>query len=184
MGMMDRDIDHVLLSEESIKQRVRELGEQISKDYEGKTPVMICILKGAIMFYTDLLRSITSQVQMDFMAVSSYGNKTKSSGEVEIRKDLSGSIEHKDVIIVEDIVDSGFTLSYLSRMLSAPGANSIRICTLLDKPSRRAPGITLKADYSGFEVGDEFVVGYGLDYAELYRNLPYIGVLKPEVYTK
>ena len=144
---------------------------------------MVCILKGAVMFYTDLLRNIPIPLQMDFMAVSSYGNKTKSSGEVEIRKDLSTSIENKHVIIVEDIVDSGFTLSYLTRMLASRGAASIKLCTLLDKPSRRAEGITLKSDYSGFEVGDEFVVGYGLDYAELYRNLPYIGVLKPEVYS-
>lgn len=136
---------------------------------------MVCILKGAVMFYTDLLRNIPIPLTMDFMAVSSYGNKTKSSGEVEIRKDLSTSIENKHVVIVEDIVDSGFTLSYLSRMLASRGAASIRLATLLDKPSRRAPGVTLKSDYSGFEVGDEFVVGYGLDYAEHYRNLPYIG---------
>ena len=145
---------------------------------------MICILKGAVMFYSDLLRNIPIPLTMDFMAVSSYGNKTKSSGEVEIRKDLSTSIEGKHVIIVEDIVDSGFTLSYLTRMLASRGAASVKLCTLLDKPARRAPGITLKSDYSGFVVGDEFVVGYGLDYAEYYRNLPYIGVLKPEVYEK
>ena len=138
------------------------------------------IVPGSV--YTDLLRNIDVPLTMDFMAVSSYGNKTKSSGEVEIRKDLSTSIENKHVIIVEDIVDSGFTLSYLTRMLASRGAASIKLATLLDKPSRRAPGITLKSDYSGFEVGDEFVVGYGLDYAEYYRNLPYIGVLKPEVY--
>lgn len=181
---MHNDISHVLLSEEQLQTRIRELGAQISKDYAGKTPTMVCILKGAVMFYADLLRAIDVPLTMDFMAVSSYGNSTKSSGEVEIRKDLSTSIEHKHVIIVEDIVDSGFTLSYLTRMLQSRGAASIKLCTLLDKPSRRAPGITLKADYSGFEVGNEFVVGYGLDYAELYRNLPYIGVLKPEVYEK
>ena len=145
---------------------------------------MVCILKGAIMFYTDLLRAIPIQLSMDFMAVSSYGKRTKSSGEVEIRKDLSTSIENRHVIIVEDIIDSGFTLTYLTRMLSARGAASIKLCTLLDKPSRRAPGITLKSDYAGFEIGDDFVVGYGLDYDEAYRNLPYIGVLKPEVYEK
>ena len=121
-------------------------------------------------------------MNMDFMAVSSYGNRTKSSGEVEIRKDLSGPIDGRHVIIVEDIVDSGFTLSYLSRVLSSRGAASVRICTLLDKPERRAPGITIKADYFGFTIGNEFVVGYGLDYAEKYRNLPFIGVLKPEIY--
>jgi len=181
---MKNDISHVLLSEEQLQTRVRELGAQISKDYAGKNPTMVCILKGAVMFYTDLLRAIDIPLTMDFMAVSSYGNSTKSSGEVEIRKDLSTSIENKHVIIVEDIVDSGFTLSYLTRMLQSRGAASIKLCTLLDKPSRRAPGIDLKADYSGFEVGNEFVVGYGLDYAELYCNLPYIGVLKPEVYEK
>ena len=179
---MNKDIARVLLSEEQLKKRIAEMGEEISRDYAGKTPTIICILKGAVMFYTDLLREITVPMNMDFMAVSSYGNKTKSSGEVEIRKDLSSSIENKHVLIVEDIVDSGFTLSYLSRMLASRGAASIKIATLLDKPARRAPGIDLKTDYSGFVIGDEFVVGYGLDYAELYRNLPYIGVLKPEVY--
>jgi len=142
----------------------------------------VCILKGAVMFYADLLRATPIPLSMDFMAVSSYGNKTKSSGEVEIKKDLSSTIEGRHIIIVEDIIDSGFTLSYLKRVLSARGAASISLCTLLDKPSRRAPGIDLKSNYSGFEVGDEFVVGYGLDYAEKYRNLPFIGVLKPEIY--
>ena len=179
---MEKDIARVLLSEEQIQTRVQELGRQIAWDYRGKNPAMICILKGAIMFYTDLLRAMPIQLSMDFMADSSYGKRTKSSGEVEIRKDLSTSIENRHVIIVEDIIDSGFTLTYLTRMLAARGAASIKVCTLLDKPSRRAPGITLKSDYSGFEVGDEFVVGYGLDYAEAYRNLPYIGVLKPEIY--
>jgi hypoxanthine phosphoribosyltransferase len=179
---MRNDIERVLLSEEQIQRRVRELGAQLAEDYRDKNPVMICILKGAVLFYTDLLRAMPIRLAMDFMAVSSYGTRTKSSGEVEIRKDLSGSIEHRHVVIVEDIIDSGFTLSYLTRMLSARGAASIAICTLLDKPARRAPGITLKADYAGFEIEDAFVVGYGLDYDEFYRNLPYIGVLKPEVY--
>lgn len=181
---MEKDIARVLLTEEQLQTRVQELGRQIAWDYRGKNPAMVCILKGAIMFYTDLLRAIPIQLSMDFMAVSSYGKRTKSSGEVEIRKDLSSSIENRHVIIVEDIIDSGFTLTYLTRMLSARGAASIKLCTLLDKPSRRAPGITLKSDYAGFEIGDDFVVGYGLDYDEAYRNLPYIGVLKPEVYEK
>ena len=171
-----------MYTEEQLQNRVRELAAQISEDYRDKNPTMVCILKGAVMFYTDLLRAMPIPLSMDFMAVSSYGKSTKSSGEVEIRKDLSTSIEGKHVIIVEDIVDSGFTLTYLTRMLASRGAASIKLCTLLDKPSRRAPGITLKADYAGFEVGNEFVVGYGLDYAEKYRNLPYIGILKPEVY--
>ena len=179
---MEKDIAKVLLSEEQIQNRVREMGAQIARDYEGKNPAMVCILKGAVMFYTDLLRATPIKLTMDFMAVSSYGKRTKSSGEVEIRKDLSTSIENRHVIIVEDIIDSGFTLTYLTRMLAARGASSIAIATLLDKPSRRAPGITLKSDYYGFVVGNEFVVGYGLDYAETYRNLPYIGVLKPEIY--
>ena len=181
---MRNDIARILLTDEQIQIRVAELGATLAEQYRDKNPVMICILKGSIMFYADLLRAMPIRLTLDFMAVSSYGNRTKSSGEVEIRKDLSGSIENRDVIIVEDIIDSGFTLSYLSRMLAARGANSIAICTLLDKPARRAPGITLKADYSGFEIPDEFVVGYGLDYAEVYRNLPFIGVLKPEVYQK
>ena len=180
---MKNDIERVLLTEAQLQKRVREMAAEISRDYADKNPTMVCILKGAIMFYTDLLRNMPIPLSMDFMAVSSYGNKTKSSGEVEIRKDLSTSIEGKHVIIVEDIVDSGFTLSYLKRMLDSRGAKSIRLATLLDKPARRAPGITLKSDYSGFVVGDEFVVGYGLDYAERYRNLPYIGILKPEVYS-
>ena len=179
---MQNDIATVLLSEEQIQNRVQEMGRQIAWDYRGKNPAMVCILKGAIMFYTDLLRAMPIQLSMDFMAVSSYGKRTKSSGEVEIRKDLSTSIENRHVVIVEDIIDSGYTLTYLTRMLAARGAASIKICTLLDKPSRRAPGITLKSDYSGFEIGDGFVVGYGLDYAEAYRNLPYIGILKPEIY--
>ena len=180
---MKNDIQRVLLTEEQLQKRIREMAAEISRDYADKNPTMVCILKGAIMFYTDLLRNMPIPLAMDFMAVSSYGNKSKSSGEVEIRKDLSTSIEGKHVIIVEDIVDSGFTLSYLTRMLASRGAKSIKLCTLLDKPARRAQGIALKSDYSGFVVGDEFVVGYGLDYAELYRNLPYIGILKPEVYS-
>ena len=179
---MRNDIESILLSEEQIQARVKALGAQLAEEYRDKNPVMICILKGSTMFFADLLRAMPIRLTMDFMAVSSYGRSTRSSGEVEIRKDLSGSIEHRHAIIVEDIIDSGFTLTYLTRMLSARGAESIKICTLLDKPARRAPGITLKADYSGFEIPDGFVVGYGLDYDEIYRNLPYIGILKPEDY--
>lgn len=179
---MHNDIERVLLTEEQIQNRVKELGAQIAEEYKDLNPVMICILKGSIMFFADLVRATPIRLTLDFMAVSSYGRATKSSGEVEIRKDLSGSIEHRHAIIVEDIVDSGYTLSYLTRILSARGAKSIKICTLLDKPAGRAPGITLKTDYAGFEIPDGFVVGYGLDYDEAYRNLPYIGILKPEVY--
>ena len=181
---MHSDIESILLTEAQIQARVKELGVRLAEEYRDKNPVMICILKGSTMFFADLLRAMPIPLTMDFMAVSSYGRTTKSSGEVEIRKDLSGSIEHRHAIIVEDIIDSGFTLTYLTRMLSARGAKSIKICTLLDKPARRAPGITMKADYSGFEIPDAFVVGYGLDYDEMYRNLPYIGILKPEVYEK
>ena len=179
---MHKDIQRILLSEEQIQTRVKALGAQLAADYADKDPVMICILKGSTMFFADLVRAMPIPLTMDFMAVSSYGRRTKSSGEVEIRKDLSGSIEHRHVIIVEDIVDSGFTLTYLTRMLSARGTASLKIVSLMDKPSGRAPGITLKIDYTGFESPDAFVVGYGLDYAERYRNLPYIGELKPEVY--
>ena len=179
---MRNDIERVLLSEEQIQNRVRELGAQLAEEYKDKNPVMICILKGSTMFFADLCRAMPIRLTLDFMAISSYGRSTKSSGEVEIRKDLSGSIEHRHAIIVEDIIDSGYTLTYLSRLLKARGAKSLKICTLLDKPEGRAPGITLKSDYSGFIIPDAFVVGYGLDYAEAYRNLPYIGILKPEVY--
>ena len=179
---MDQDIARVLLTGDEIQARVRELGQELARDYADKNPTMICILKGAVIFYTDLLRAMNIPLAMDFMAVSSYGNHTKSSGEVEIRKDLSTSIEGKHVVIVEDILDSGYTLTYLSRLLKTRGAASLKICTLLDKPAHRAPGITLKTDYMGFDIENEFVVGYGLDYAEKYRNLPYIGILKPEIY--
>ena len=179
---MKKDLAKVLITEEEIKRRIKEMGQEIACDYGDKEPILVCILKGAVMFYADLCRAIPIQMNMDFMAVSSYGNRTKTSGEVEIRKDLSKPIDGRHVIIVEDIVDSGFTLSYLSRILSSRGAASVKICTLLDKPERRAPGISVKADYFGFTVGNEFVVGYGLDYNEKYRNIPYIGVLKPEIY--
>ena len=181
---MHPNMKKVLISEEQIVQRCSELGKQISDDYRNNAqpPLLVALLKGSVPFLAELIKHIELEIQFDFMAVSSYGNRTKSSGEVEIRKDLSGPIDGRHVIIVEDIVDSGFTLSYLSRVLSNRGAASVRICTLLDKPERRAPGITIKADYFGFTIGNEFVVGYGLDYAEKYRNLPYIGILKPSVY--
>ena len=181
---MKQDIDHILLTEEQIQNRVRALSAQLTEDFRDKDPVLICILKGAVMFYADLVRNIETHIAMDFMAVSSYGSGTRSSGEVEIRKDLSKPVDGRHVIIVEDIVDSGFTLTYLTRVLKSRGCASVSICTLLDKPSRRAPGITLQPDYRGFEIENEFVVGYGLDYAERYRNLPFIGVLKPEIYEK
>ena len=180
---MDKDLAKVLITEEQLQNRVRELGMQIAGDYRGKDLLMIGILKGAVVFFSDLARAIPLKVSMDFMSASSYRNKTVSSEDVDIRKGLSCSIENRHVLIVEDIIDSGRTLSTITALLSAKGAASVKICTLLDKPSRRAPGVTLKVDYCGFVVPDEFVVGYGLDFAEIYRNLPYIGVLKPEMYS-
>ena len=176
------DILKILLTEEEIKAKVRELGAQITRDYEGKNPVFLGVLKGCYVFMADLVRSIDLHCSMDFMAVSSYGGGTSTTGAVRITKDLSRDILGKDVIIVEDILDSGVTLSYLKKYLENRKPASIRIVTLLDKPARRRADVT--ADYCGFTVPDEFVVGYGLDYAEDYRNLPYIGVLKPEIYSR
>ena len=177
---MINDVEKILVTEEELKERVAQLGEQITKDYEGKAPVLASVLRGSYIFMADLSRNIELPVTIDFMAVSSYGSGTTSSGQVEIKKDLSDPIEGKDLIIVEDILDSGNTLYYLMDVLRARKPASIKICTLLDKPERRAKPIT--ADYSGFTIPDAFVVGYGLDYDEKYRNLPYIGILKPEVY--
>ncbi len=182
MGL-ENDIQYVLISEERIKARVRELGEQISRDYAGKNPLLVCILRGACVFFTDLARNITDYMEMDFMAVSSYNDGMTSHGIVRIKKDLDTSIEGRHVIIVEDIMDSGNTLDNLTRLLGTRNPASMRIACLLDKPERRAEGIGISPDYCGFTVPNEFVVGYGLDYADAYRNLPYIGVLKPEVYT-
>lgn len=182
MGM-DQDILEILYSEEELKRRVAVLGAQISRDYADKdNVVLVGILRGSYIFMADLSRSITIPCRIDFMAASSYGKGTSSSGQIEIKKDLSDPIQNAHVILVEDILDSGNTLDYLTKILTARNPASIRICTLLDKPERRVKPIT--ADYYGFLVPDAFVVGYGLDYAEKYRNLPYIGILKPEVYEK
>ena len=175
-----RDLDRILVTKEEIAEAVRKLGRQITEDYAGTEPVLLGILKGAIVFYSDLMREIDLPVTNEFMAVSSYGSATKSSGVVQIRKDLDHDITGKHLIIVEDIVDSGVTLNYLKGHLSNRGAASIRIATLLDKPARRR--VDLKADYACFEIPDAFVVGYGLDYNEKYRNLPDIGVLSPHIY--
>ena len=182
MAELHDDILEILLSEEEIHARVRELGAQSTKDYAGKTPFFLGVLKGCYVFMADLTRCIDLPCSMDFMAVSSYGGGTSTTGAGRITKDLSRDIEGKDVIIVEDILDSGVTLSYLKTYLANRKPASIRIVTLLDKPARRRADI--KADYCGFAVPDEFVVGYGLDYAESYRNLPYIGILKPEIYSR
>jgi hypoxanthine phosphoribosyltransferase len=176
------DIQEVLYSEEQIQDKIKELGEQISSEYEGKNPLVICVLKGAFIFMADLVKQIKVPLELDFMAVSSYGQSTKSSGVVKIIKDLDVPVEGRHILIVEDIIDSGLTLSYLIDVLERRNAKSISVVALFNKPARRT--VELEPDYSGYELPDEFVVGYGLDYAEKYRNLPFIGILKPEIYTR
>ena len=177
---MLEDMDCILLTEEQIRQRVKELGEQISRDYEGREPLFVGVLKGCFIFMADLIRSVSLHCGVDFMVVSSYGSSTKTTGAVEIIKDLSQDIQGRDVIIVEDILDTGVTLNYLAKYLMARQPASLSIVTMLDKPERRRSEVV--ADYVGFTVPDAFVVGYGLDYAEKYRNLNYVGILKPEIY--
>ncbi len=179
--MIHQDVETIYASEEQIRERIAVLGREITRDYAGREPVFVGVLKGCFIFMADLVRACDLPCTVDFMVVSSYGGGTVSSGAVEIVKDLSKDIAGKDVIIVEDILDSGNTLSYLKKYMSARGPASIRIVTLLDKPERRTADV--KADYVGFTIPDAFVVGYGLDYDQRYRNLPYIGVLKPEVYS-
>lgn len=180
MSMYD-DLSEILLSEEKIAEIVKNMGQQISKDYEGKNLLLVSVLKGSLIFMADLMRHITVPCSIDFLSVSSYGSGTSTTGEVRILKDLDASLEGKDVLVVEDILDSGVTLSYLLKNLSARNPSSIRLCTLLDKPERRR--INVHADYIGASIPDAFIVGYGLDYSEKYRNIPYVAVLKPEVYT-
>lgn len=179
---MYNDLEQILFSKEQIAKRVKELGKQLSEDYAGKTPIFVCILKGSSLFFSDLVKEITVPITFDFMSISSYGGGTVSSGQVKLIKDLDSSIENKHVVIVEDIVDTGHTLSYLIKNLQVRKPASVKICTLLNKECRRE--VDLKPDYVGFEVDNYFVVGYGLDYDEVYRNLPEVGVLKPEIYTK
>lgn len=179
MGLID-DIDEVLITKEALRDRVKTLGAKISSDYEGKEPLLIGILTGAVLFMADLLREITMPCQVDFMATSSYGSNVESSGIVRILKDLNETIEGRHVILVDDIVDTGFTLDYLLTTLKARYPASLSVCCLLDKEERRKRHVPLK--YVGFQIPDKFVVGYGMDYAGLYRNLPYLCVLKPEVY--
>ena len=182
-GGLYKDLTQILVTREEIEEKIREVGRQITEDYRGKEPVMICVLKGAVVFFTDLMREIDLPVTIDFMATSSYGSATKTSGVVRVLKDLDQDILGRDVIIVEDIVDSGITLNYLTAMLRQRGAASLRIVALLDKPERRKVK-ELKVDYSCFRIPDEFVVGYGLDYDQKYRNLPDIGVLDRRIYEK
>ena len=179
---MHGEIDHILITEEQIKLKCQEIGKQLSEEYDGKFPLAIGVLKGAMPFLSDVIRHTDIHLEMDFMDVSSYGDGTRSTGEVKIVKDLNTKVEGRDLIIVEDIIDSGLTLSYLVDLFKYRKARSIKFVMLLDKPSGRSAAI--QADIIGFEVPDEFVVGYGLDYAERYRNLPYIGVLKPEIYSE
>lgn len=179
---MYNDLEKILFTEEQIQTRIKEIAAQIDKDYAGEIPVVVGILKGCFMFFADLVRQMKTNIEIDFMSISSYGNNTKSSGEVKMIKDLDRTIEGRHVIIIEDIIDTGYTLKYLMTTLSARNPKSIKLCTLLDKKSRRE--VDIKPDYVCFDVGDEFVVGYGLDYAQLYRNLPVIGVLKESVYKK
>lgn len=177
---MKHDIKEVLITEEEIQKRVKELGANLSEEYQDRFPLVIGVLKGAMLFMSDIVKNMDIHLEMDFMDVSSYGKSTVSSGEVKIIKDLNTSVEGRDIIIIEDIIDSGLTLNYLVDLLRYRKAKSIKIVTLLDKPTGRK--VDLYADMVGFDVPDAFVVGYGLDFAERYRNLPYIGVLKPEVY--
>lgn len=177
---MKSDIESVLISEEQLKEICKNLGAEISKDYWDKDLIVVCILKGASVFMSDLIRCIDHAIDVDFMAVSSYGMSTESSGVVKILKDLDTSVEGRNVLIVEDIVDTGLTLKYLTENLKSRKANSVKICTLLDKPARRK--VDLVIDYKGIEVPDAFIVGYGIDYAEKYRNLPYVAILKEAVY--
>ena len=178
--MIDADVEEVLLSGEAVQARVAELGAELALDYASRDPVLVSVLKGSIIFLADLVRAMPIPLSIDLMEVSSYGASTESSGQVRILKDLSTSISGREVIVVEDIIDTGLTLNYLLRYLHDKGPASIRICCLLDKPARRLAEIEI--DYRGFTIPDRFVIGYGLDYGERYRNLPYIGVLRPSVY--
>ncbi len=176
---MREDIKEILISEEQLKQRVIELAEQINNDYKGKIPYLVCILRGAIVFLSDLMKNLNVPHKIDFIALSSYGGTTESSGIIRFIKDLRVNIHNHDVILIEDIIDTGLTLQNLLQVLELRHPNSLKTCVLLDKKARRK--VDISADYIGFEIPDEFVVGYGLDYYELYRNLPFIGILKPEI---
>ena len=176
------DVEYVMLSERQITKRVKQLAKQLDTLYEGRKPVVVCILKGSVVFFSELIRNMRTPLTLDFMSVSSYGKGTKSTGEIQIKKDLATDIAGRDVLIVEDIIDSGNTLYNLKKLLNGRSPSSVNIVTLLDKPERRE--VPMEPEYKGFVIKDEFVIGYGLDYAEEYRNLPYVGVLKRSVYEK
>ncbi len=180
---MDNDILKVLLSEEQIKNRIQELGEELTREYADKNPIVIGVLKGVVVFYADMIREIKIPCQMDFMCVSSY-HGTESTGRTMVSKDVASDIYGRHVLILEDIFDTGNSLEFITNHLMNKKPASLKICTLLDKPERRKPGVTVKCDWVGFTIPNEFVVGYGLDFNEHYRNLPYVGILKPEVYEK
>ncbi len=182
MDYIKKDFAEILYTREQIRQRVEELGRQITADYDGRHPILVCILKGAGIFMADLIREVRTPIYIDFMVVSSYGSGTESSGVIKIKKDMEQNPEGRHILIVEDIVDTGRTLSRLKEELEKRGAASVKICTFLNKPSRRV--IPVQVDYVGYEVGDEFLVGYGIDYDERYRNVPFIGTLKRDVYEK
>ena len=179
---MERDIQKVLLTEEQIKAKVQELASQLTEDYGDKNPIFVGVLKGVAVFFADVIREFKAPCQIDFMWISSY--EGTNSGKMKVRKDVSANIEGRHVVILEDIFDTGNSLDFTYKHLMEKNPASLRICTLLDKPERRNPAVTLLPDYTGFQIPNEFVVGYGLDYNEYYRNLPYVGVLNPEVYTK
>lgn len=178
---MHNDIKEILITEEQIQARIRELGEELTRDYEGKFPVIVGVLKGVVVFYADMVRQIKTHCQMDFMTLSSYRG-TESTGNMVVKSDISADLKGRHVLVLEDIYDTGNSLTFICDYLKSKEPASIKVCTLLDKPERRKPGVTLKADYVGFTIPNAFVVGYGLDYNEKYRNLPYVGILKPEIY--
>ena len=178
---MEKDIQKILLTEAQIQNRIRELGEELSREYAGKNPIIVGVMKGVVVFYADMVRKITVPCQFDFMWISSYVG-TESTGTMQIKRDLSADVKGRHVLILEDIYDTGNSLNFTYHHLLSKEPASVKICTLLDKPERRNPEVTLKPDYVGFTIPNEFVVGYGLDYNEYYRNLPYVGVLKPEAY--
>ena len=178
---MEKNIEKVLLSEQQLKDRIRELGEELSREYADKDPIFVGVLKGVVVFYADMVRQITVPCQFDFMWISSYSG-TETTGRMEVKRDISADIKGRHVVILEDIFDTGNSLTYLVNYLKMKQPASVKICTLLDKPEGRNPEVTLEADYTGFQIPNEFVVGYGLDFNEHYRNLPYVGVLKPEAY--
>ena len=180
---MEKDIQQILLSEEQIQNKIKELGEILTAEYEDKNPVIVGVLKGVVVFYGDMIRQIKTPCELDFMWISSYAG-ANSSGKMLVRQDVTADIKGRHVLILEDIFDTGNSLSFTVEHLLSKEPASLKICTLLDKPERRKPGVTLQADYVGFTIPNAFVVGYGLDYNEKYRNLPYVGILKPEVYEK